>query len=339
MTGWRAAGVLGGRVQRAPRLQLYADARRRRSAGINEAVPLRSCAWLLLVLLAMSARLVGAQGAPVDTSSWADRSAPPTTTLAARRAGHARVLAANAALGGLTAGVLRRMRGGSFRTGFVWGATGGAMAYGGKAVGAIQRSGAGLLGRQLGSVGASLTLQASTPDVAVPIRLPIGPVNLYVERDSAGRTSTRARLDLVAAAAVIRIASDGGTRWEARRSLSAGMFVFRDRAWEHPGLLGLADAGVVVLRDDPEGRLLASDVRRSRTAPHERVHVIADDYLFGVWGLPLERAALARLPWGSRLGRYVDIGVSHFLVPSVARVVPHDRRPWEEEASFLSGTW
>ena len=259
--------------------------------------------------------------------------------MAARRAGHARVLAANAALGGVTGGILRRMRGGSFRDGFVRGAAGGAVAYGGKAVSAVRRSGSGLLGRQLGGIGASLTLQASTPDSAVPIRLPVGPVNVYLARGSAGRTSASARLDLVATAAIVRIAANGGTRWDARQSLSAGTVVFRDQAWDHPGFLGYADAGVIVLRDDRLGELFVPDVRRARTAPHERVHVIADDYLFGAWGLPVERAALQRLPWAERMGRYVDVGVSHFLVPSLAPLLRYDRRPWEQEASFLSGTW
>src|SRR5262245_30296029 len=64
-------------------------------------------------------------------------------------AAHAAVLTTNMVVGGLTAGLIQELRGGSFKDGFTRGALGGSITYAGKWVSSERFDGAGFLGRQI----------------------------------------------------------------------------------------------------------------------------------------------------------------------------------------------
>lgn len=83
-------------------------------------------------------------------------------------------------LGGLTAGIVQRLRGGSFSDGFARGAVGGAVAYAGRRIAAERFDGAGLLGRQVGAVGASVVRNASERRPSLErLFFPAGPLHVY----------------------------------------------------------------------------------------------------------------------------------------------------------------
>ena len=260
----------------------------------------------------------------------------------ARRSGvgeHAATAAANAALGGLTAGVLRRVRGGSFREGFWAGAAGGALVYAGKRV-AVQRwDGAGLLGRELAAVGASVTWNASSGRGAFDrVMLPVGPVRLYLRADSGLRVTPKLDVAAVVATAVVATRPRTGVDWG--ESLSSGALVFRRLdpdgtvEWE-----GAQVAGVVVIRERP------SFVPHDGAEPspddalaHERVHVLQQDQVYLLWGAPLEDALVRGSRRGQAIRRHLDFGTDVLLLGVGVAAIDYGSRPWEREAYFLSGT-
>ncbi|MGH7477889.1 MAG: hypothetical protein ACRELD_16625, partial [Longimicrobiales bacterium] len=93
----------------------------------------------LLVCTAGPVGLAG-QAKPAVRPGPANQAGPPSAWL-----GELAFLGGNAALGGLTAGLLRAVRGGSFWEAFRNGFAGGALAYAGRRIAAEQVAGAGLL--------------------------------------------------------------------------------------------------------------------------------------------------------------------------------------------------
>src|SRR5437868_1015216 len=106
---------------------------------------------VLLVLLVLAA----ARSARAQTDTLGYSAAAP------RWVGEFTTLSANAAIGGLTAGIFQKVRGGSFKDGFTRGAFGGAIIYTGKWVAAKRISGGGLVGREITAVGTSIVRNAS----------------------------------------------------------------------------------------------------------------------------------------------------------------------------------
>ncbi|MDQ3522283.1 MAG: hypothetical protein M3434_08110 [Gemmatimonadota bacterium] len=246
------------------------------------------------------------------------------------------VLSANAAVGGITAGVIQKVRGGSFQDGFARGALGGAVVYAGKRV-VIQRwDGAGLVGRQVAAVGTSVVRNAAGGRPSLErVVLPLGPIRFHVRLDSG--VVVRPKLDLNTLIWSGYAASRPELKWDAARSASSGAMVFRS-----PGkgmrytptgqeILGFAAAGAILLSDIPAWR---GDV--DGTFAHERVHTLQYDFASGAWGDPLQES-LVRLAPGTRLlDRYVDVNLLEPLAHVSNLIIKeHDRRPWEMEANFL----
>src|SRR5688572_16046106 len=111
----------------------------------------------LIFLLAIGFLLTGnagslaAQNGPQGSDNW---TAPAWV-------GDVTFLGANALTSGLSAGLLQRLRGGSFRDGLARGALGGSVKYAGMRVSAQRFDGAGLLGRHVAATGTSMVRNAS----------------------------------------------------------------------------------------------------------------------------------------------------------------------------------
>jgi hypothetical protein len=292
---------------------------------------------VIVLLLATAAPLAGQAGCDPGFDPGCVPASP-----APRRAGvgeHAATAAVNAALGGLTAGVLRRARGGSFREGFLAGAAGGALVYAGKRVAVERWDGAGLLGRELAAVGASVTWNASSGRGAFDqVMLPVGPVRLYVRADSGLRVTPKLDVAAVVATAVIATRPRTGLDWG--ESLSSGALVFRRRDpggeldWE-----GAQVAGVVVIRERPSFVPHdAGEPTPEDALAHERVHVLQQDQVYLLWGAPLEDALVRGSRRGQAIHRHLDFGADVLLLGVGVAALDYGSRPWEREAYFLSGT-
>jgi hypothetical protein len=235
----------------------------------------------------------------------------------------ARTAGINALLGGITTAATRAVRGERVLDGFLAGLVGGGMIYAGKRIAVEDFRGAGLLGREVASVGGSVirnTLAGAGPFEEVV--LPLGPVRLYISRDG---VTPRVDAATVVTAAAFAVAYDA--RLDVRESVSAGALVFRG---EGP-MPGMSSAGaLMVWRDMPADqgpRLLA----------HERVHVLQYDQAFLSWGEGPERRLTGLLPARSGVLDYVDTGA--FVVSlrtALALMIPYAARPWEQEAYLMA---
>ncbi len=261
----------------------------------------------------------------------------PVPPGAAYWVGQASDLAVNALVGGAAGGLLQLLRGGSFRDGFARGVLGGAVIYGGKRVAAQRFDGAGLLGRELSATGASMVRNAGEGrGLLEKVMLPVGPVNFYVEPASPWRV--RAHLDAVAAGWILYGATRPELRFDAGRSLSAGVPVFlaRDKlikAGKNVDAAGLAEPGMVMVSDVP----VWGPVFDTRTRAHERVHVLQHDAVFLTVIDPVLDRLLPRVPGGAWLDRRVDVNLSEQLLQALGPLFSrHDARPWEVEADYLA---
>lgn len=243
-------------------------------------------------------------------------------------------LAVNAALGGLTAGVLRRARGGSFRSGFATGAAGGAVAHAGKRLAVERWDGAGLLGRELHAAGASIVANAADGRGPLSrIALPVGPVRLHV-----GDGAPRLTLDLTGGLALAHGLAQGDSRLDWGSTLSAGAPVFYTPADEGRSAYGTHAAGVIRV-EVVETEWEARGGRVGTLLAHERVHVLQHDFALTVWSAPLQREIASRLPpggWGAAVDRHVEVGLHFPVWRGLNELVPYATRPWEREAFFLS---
>jgi hypothetical protein len=240
-------------------------------------------------------------------------------------------LGANTLLGALSGGALQKIRGGSFRDGFVRGALGGAVAYGGRRVVVKDFRGAGLLGRQVSAVGISIARNAGEGEPSLSrLSFPVGPLTFDWQRGGSGslglRIDARSAGWMVAAAFEDRLEMDWGA------SLSAGTAVFQ--APRHR--LG-------TLEDPHHGQAIGSLILLSRdpsrhTLGHERVHVLQQDFGRELWGYPLERWIAGFLPGGEKVTTWVDPGIFYGgLTWSLSELFDVERhnQPWEVEADFL----
>ena len=257
---------------------------------------------------------------------------------APRWAGQLTALSANALVGALTAGVWQELRGGSFKDGFTRGALGGSFAYTGKRIAARQFDGAGLLGREIAAVGASVVRNAAEARPTFEsIVLAIGPVRLHL-RPSEKRVS-HASLDLVATGWIIWGLTESELRLDVDESLSAGTAVFRTDnkliiyRLNRFAAGGFTPAGVVLQSYVPAwGQPLIR-----RVLAHERVHVLQEDYVYHTTVASAESWLLHKLPHGRRIERYIDLNGSTELLGFLTRLFPkHSDRPWELEAIYLS---
>ncbi len=257
--------------------------------------------------------------------------------IAPRWMGDVAFLSTNALTGGVAAGVLRRMEGGRFRDGFAAGTLGGATAYLGRRVAAEEFDGAGLVGRQISGVGASMVRNAGEGRPLLDhLIFPVGPLRLHVDRGQEEGIRVHPRVSAHDLAWTVGFVLSSDTEFDLSSSLSAGAPVFRapQRQFRGPdgGVAdGISIAGVVGLADVPQERL--------RTVfPHERVHVLQYDFGSIVWGDPVERRILERHRWGREASRWVAPSV---VFPAARggfyRLlgVEHRNQPAEIEAKFL----
>jgi hypothetical protein len=96
-------------------------------------------------------------------------------------------LGANALLGGLSACLIAKIRGGDPVKAFTVGAFGGSVAYVGKRIAALQTDVSGIVGRAIGSIGASVARNAGRGNAPFfELMIPIGPVTV-LSRSEGGR--------------------------------------------------------------------------------------------------------------------------------------------------------
>lgn len=250
-------------------------------------------------------------------------------------------LGANAVIGGLGSGISAWLRGDSFTDAFTVGAAGGAVVFVGKRVATIRHPGAGLGGRVVGAVGASMVRNAATGRGPLDlVLLPVGPVTLYwtTVPDSG---SVSARLNVGRAIFLGRLLARERLRLDWGETLSAGGPVFHAEGRVIEGENGSRVGGMelwgTISLSDPE---LIPMVDHGQLLAHERVHLIQDDFLNLAWAGPMEEWLLARVPYGDVLSRYFDPGVLYMGIAGIfVAAMPYEDRPWEVEASYLESGW
>jgi hypothetical protein len=288
----------------------------------------------VLVLLAGTSAAASAQCLPPLLPPDAQQ---PCTERYPDWTGEMAALGANALLGGLSGGVMHKLHGGSFGTGFLRGMAGGAVIYGGKRIAVERFGGAGLVGRQVAAVGGSMVRNAGEGrGIVERVMLPVGPAWLYVQ-GSAPRV--RLRVDAFALGWFLYALQESELELDAGRSLSAGTPVFTTRNRiitadgdsVHAG--GAVKPGNIMLADVPAfGREFAR-----RTFEHERVHALQLDQIFLTVTGPAESELMSRTPGLRKLERYVVINLSGQLLELLGGWIPeHLDRPWETEAIFFS---
>ena len=247
------------------------------------------------------------------------------------------LLSANVLVSAVSAGAVQKARGGSFRDGFARGAAGGAGVYAGKRIAAARWGGAGLVGRQVGSVGSSVVWNAGRGRRSFDeVALPLGPVRLYV-RAAGGGPRVRARVDALSLASNVYAALRPELEWNPGRSLSAGVMVFDApthllRVAGH-GAGAVAAPGTVILGAT---RYVSAEYQDESFA-HERVHVLQADQLYFSLGWPLQEWGAERIPLVRRLSRWVDVDLSVFAIAGLSAIIEeHGDRPWEMEAIELA---
>jgi hypothetical protein len=241
-------------------------------------------------------------------------------------------------MGGLTAGITSRLRGGSFRQAFLDGMIGGGAIYAGKRIAAERFAGAGLLGRETAALGVSIIHNAGAgAGLLDRLVFPVGPLRVHIDR-TAG-PSLNVRLDAIALGWIAWAVSEPELHFDAGDSFSAGTAIFRTRdkvlrfGSDSVHAAGVTAAGVAFVADVPgfgpdfPGRALA----------HERVHVLQMDHISQLWIDPLVMAATRGVPWLSAVSRHVEINLSTELLRALGGFFPeHDERPWEIEAIFFA---
>ena len=247
------------------------------------------------------------------------------------------LLGVNAVLSGAVAGILQWARGGELLHGFTRGALGGALVYGGKRIAVGNTPGAGLAGRQIAAVGASIVHNASEGEPSFDeLVIPVGLVDIHYSRGAS--SSTRVRLDVLTTAAFLYGLIEPSWRFEAGASLSAGTPVFQvdaARQQERRSWLGRTVAGVILVRSDPADWSMAG--HRRVILAHERVHLLQDDHLSIGVGRSLQRGLLTFVPGGERIDRRVDLGLHNLLTVAASLLIEDSvDYPWELEARRLS---
>jgi hypothetical protein len=283
--------------------------------------PFLSSVVAVVLASALQPRLGSAQISVEDTSPWLTEVG---------------FVGINAVLGGVTAGVTSLIRGNSFSDAFTAGALGGTMSYAGKRVAASRFYGAGLIGRQVGAVGASLTRAASTEEELFDsVLLPLGPLRLQLRPRALA--DTRVLVDLSDVYWLAYGTVHDEMDLDLSESLSAGVAVFRtERAIAtgepYPGgrANGRMTGGAVIVSS--WSHMPIEDV-----LAHERVHVLQHDFFAISMGYELER-------WAMSVVGVDDVPVIRHLLPGVAVWMPAfplrglgNYDLLEAEAEFLEG--
>lgn len=251
------------------------------------------------------------------------------------------LIGANALLGGLTAGLAMWARGEPFLEAFGLGSIGGAVQYAGKRLATARAPGAGLAGRAIGALGASMVRNvAADRGVLDRWHMPFGPIvfDFGFAPDSQG---VRVRLHLGRTIFLARMIVNDELELDVAETVSAGAPVFEAPRRMIQGYNGREIGGMelwstIALSD----RGLLPPFDYGRLLAHERVHLVQDDFLNIAWADPLDDWLVRRLPWGETIVRYVDVGGAYMAIAGVfLLMLPYEDRPWEDEAARLEAGW
>lgn len=241
--------------------------------------------------------------------------------------------AANAVISGVIAGLFRTFSDdGSFGDGFRAGAVGGAITYGGKRLAAERFAGAGLMGRQVASLGGSVVSNARDGRGALDrLTIQLGLGRLYWDRVDS-HLSFRPDVVTLYYTALGVASSRVDLDWSESLSAGAPVFVTRPgRTTLDDDAAGRAYGGVIVM--DVNASIGSADI-----AAHERVHVLQYDQQFALWAEPAERGLFSLFGPGvaNALGR-ADLSIG--LLPFVPFFdsVSYETNPFEREARHLTG--
>lgn len=270
---------------------------------------------------------------------WRTAHAQSAGSAEPRWPGHLAVLAGNATLGALTAGILQELRGGSFSDGFARGALGGSIGYLGKRVAVEDFAGAGLLGREVAAVGTSIVRNASEarPSFA-ELYLPLGPLPVRALVTLDGDNRFRPQVDASALGWLVYGLTESRVGLDLGESISSGAPVFTARRrslLNDRGMVSGSTAERTIFLSDPTARQFDPE----HTLRHERVHVLQQDFTLTAWSDPFNRFLLGRLSLGPNVASYVTVdGVGWLFRLLEYGLFPGDRvgdAPSELEAEFL----
>ena len=240
----------------------------------------------------------------------------------------------NAAIGGVTAGLARLVKGEPVWPGFIRGASGGVVHFLGKVVVAREGSGNAWIGRQLAAIGTSeINNAASSRPVLSSVVLPAGLIRIRF------KTRTPAlpliKLDLAASLATLVAASASETDFDLRESVRNGAVVFLlpDTPVPTPGK---HVAGVLRVANIPPSRANRGSYTRAGVLAHEMVHATQYDFVSQAWGASLDAWVISAVPHGSKILRFVDLGIMVPVWLLVNGAVEKQHRPWEKEALALN---
>lgn len=285
----------------------------------------------LSLAFAFVVALVPARAAHAQTDTLA------YSTGAASWVGQFTVLSANSVLSGVTAGLFQELRGGSFKDGFTRGAMGGAIIYAGKRVAVERFAGAGFIGREVSAVGSSVVRNASDGIGSFDrLILPVGFTRVYWNRV---QNDLRVKLDVVSVGYLVHAVLEDELYFEAGKSLSAGMPVFRTDnklityASGEQHAAGVAQGGIVLRANVPAYKHEFLD----RVFAHERIHILQEDQIFATLNDHADDWVFSKLGPVAPVSRYIDVNVSTELLLIFARWIPkHGDRPWEMEPNYLT---
>lgn len=265
------------------------------------------------------------------TAVPAEASAQDESTVEFNWSTEARVFGANTLLGGLSAGVAALLRGDPFVPAFTRGSGGGAMIYAGKRLVVDSRSGAGLLGRQVASIGGSIIgNEVSGRGSLDRVAFAFGPVRAYVGHEVDGIDW---RLDVVAVGAVV-YGMTQGAHFDLGRSVSSGAIVIRGSE-----IGPLALPGTIF--DNGSRGIISGTDRPDYVWAHEKVHILQYDQSFLSLGRPLEDWMGGQSPSLGSLFRHLEFNLPILATAAWVglRVIPvHANQPWEKESIHLGRT-
>lgn len=217
----------------------------------------------------------------------------------------------------------------------VRGGAAGAIVFAGKWIVSQNKAPTNLVGREIAAVGSSGVRNAAAGNGPLQfVTLVYGPVRFHLRTGE--KFEFRPKLDLASSIEFVRAARTKQLSLDAGRSLTNGVPVFEvDSAKKTGGLGGSHEGGIVRFRAKTPYEIVAPDFLE-RIIGHELVHVVQYDFAFNAIVEPIETTVLNRIPGGSSVHRYVDLGLNVPLLSALNAAVPYNRRPWEREARTLA---
>lgn len=232
----------------------------------------------------------------------------------------AKLIAANVLFGGAAGGVGEVINGRSFWRGFLKGSAGGATVFAGKCLIAEETPVTNWLGRGTVAAGSSMVANAAAGRPALSrFVIPAGPLRFY--RDNASRKTT-VKIDLQQVAVATYMEMQPTTSFDFALSRKAGGLVFYDKGTES----AVEVSGVI--------RVWSKDI--GSTFAHELTHVAQGEFVAIAMEEPLERWLAPKVPWGTAINRYVDIGILSPVWAGLNELIDTRERPWEKEAASFA---